>query len=139
MKLRSFILSVLLCVSTVFTSGCSFGKPEAEASNKEKYNTIRAKKNHDLESIFEDFAGDKEENEPTVVKRKTIDTSKPMDINEAILQMEFVSHDFFIFKDKYNTKTKIIKTDIKISKIATMFLMNFGNQFFRRDVFVLGF
>ena len=44
--------------------------------------------------------------QPTVVKRKTIDTSKPMDINEAILQMEFVSHDFFIFKDKYNTKTK---------------------------------
>ena len=73
--------------------------------NKEKYKTIRTKKNHDLESIFEDFAGDKEENEPTVVKRKTIDTSKPMDINEAILQMEFVSHDFFIFKD---SKTKQI-------------------------------
>ncbi len=67
--------------------------------NKEKYNTIRAKKNKDLESIFEDFVGDKEDKEPTVVKRKTIDTSKPMDINEAILQMEFVSHDFFIFKD----------------------------------------
>ena len=28
-----------------------------------------------------------------------------MDINEAILQMEFVSHDFFIFKD---SKTKQI-------------------------------
>ena len=67
--------------------------------NKEKYNTIRAKKNKDLESIFEDFVGDKEDKEPTVVKRKTIDTSKPMEINEAILQLEFVSHDFFIFKD----------------------------------------
>lgn len=67
--------------------------------NKEKYNAIRAKKNKDLESIFEDFDGDKISDEPTVVKRKTIDTSKPMDINEAILQMEFVSHDFFIFKD----------------------------------------
>lgn len=67
--------------------------------NKEKYNIIRAKKNKDLESIFEDFDGDKISDEPTVVKRKTIDTSKPMDINEAILQMEFVSHDFFIFKD----------------------------------------
>ena len=36
---------------------------------------------------------------------KNIYTSKPMDINEAILQMEFVSHDFFIFKD---SKTKQI-------------------------------
>ena len=48
---------------------------------------------------LKDFDGDKISDEPTVVKRKTIDTSKPMDINEAILQMEFVSHDFFIFKD----------------------------------------
>ena len=62
--------------------------------NKEKYNTIRAKKNHDLESIFEDFAGDKEENEPTVVKRKTIDTSKPMDINEAINRLEGITCGF---------------------------------------------
>ena len=40
MKIRSFILSVLLCVSTVFTSGCSFGNPPVNATNKEKYNTV---------------------------------------------------------------------------------------------------
>ena len=39
-----------------------------------------------------------EEEELKVVKRKNIDT-KPMDEEEAILQMELLNHDFFVFKN----------------------------------------
>ena len=30
---------------------------------------------------------------------KKLDLSKPMSLEEAILQMEFVDHDFFVYKD----------------------------------------
>ena len=38
------------------------------------------------------------EDEDLIVKRKTIDV-KPMDEEEAILQMELLNHDFFMFKN----------------------------------------
>lgn len=41
---------------------------------------------------------DEEENQSKIVKRKTI-AMKPMDEEEAILQMELLNHDFFIFKN----------------------------------------
>ncbi|NLL01715.1 MAG: ribosome-associated translation inhibitor RaiA [Mollicutes bacterium] len=48
--------------------------------------------------IFDFENEDAEENKSKIVKRKTID-SKPMDEEEAILQMELLGHDFFIFKN----------------------------------------
>lgn len=46
-----------------------------------------------------DFAVDEEEaSESKIVKRKNID-SKPMDEEEAVLQMELLNHDFFVFKN----------------------------------------
>lgn len=41
---------------------------------------------------------EEEEEEQNIVKRKNIDT-KPMDEEEAILQMELLNHDFFVFKN----------------------------------------
>ena len=41
---------------------------------------------------------EEEEEELKIVKRKNIDT-KPMDEEEAILQMELLNHDFFVFKN----------------------------------------
>lgn len=41
---------------------------------------------------------DTEEEDLKIVKRKNID-SKPMDEEEAILQMELLNHDFFVFKN----------------------------------------
>ncbi len=38
------------------------------------------------------------ENTSTIVKRKTLEL-KPMDEEEAVLQMELLGHDFFIFKN----------------------------------------
>lgn len=46
-----------------------------------------------------DFPMDEEEtSESKIVKRKNID-SKPMDEEEAVLQMELLNHDFFVFKN----------------------------------------
>ena len=39
-----------------------------------------------------------EEEETSIIKRKTIEL-RPMDEEEAILQMELIDHDFFIFKN----------------------------------------
>jgi len=39
-----------------------------------------------------------EENTSTIVKRKTLEL-RPMDEEEAILQMELLGHDFFVFKN----------------------------------------
>ena len=48
------------------------------------------------EMVFDDII-DEEEPEK-IVKRKNIDT-KPMDEEEAILQMNLLNHDFFVFKN----------------------------------------
>ncbi len=45
-----------------------------------------------------DYPEEDEEEEVKIVKRKDID-SKPMDEEEAILQMNLLNHDFFVFKN----------------------------------------
>jgi len=49
--------------------------------------------------MFVDFEIEEEyEDTETIVKRKTIDM-KPMSEEEAILQMDLLGHEFFIFKN----------------------------------------
>ena len=67
--------------------------------NKTKLND-RYKKESFMDFNFdfiEEFEQDKDEEE-LIVKRKSIDI-KPMDEEEAILQMELLNHDFFMFKN----------------------------------------
>ena len=45
-----------------------------------------------------DFEVTEEENEDKIVKRKKVD-GKPMDEQEAILQMELLGHDFYVFNN----------------------------------------
>lgn len=54
-------------------------------SSKENYNFLL------------DFESEEEEDIP-IVKRKNVE-SKPMDEEEAILEMELLNHDFFVFKN----------------------------------------
>ena len=66
--------------------------------NKDKYKSLKAKEKD--EDIFEEFDGDDSDTlNQELVKRKKLDLSKPMSLEEAILQMEFVDHDFFVYKD----------------------------------------
>jgi len=51
----------------------------------------------EMQEMFLNFDVDEEE-ALDIVKRKDIDT-KPMDEEEALLQMELLNHDFFVFKN----------------------------------------
>ena len=62
-------------------------------------NKTKARKNLKQTIIFNDFDVDASEDvDDSIVKRKVIDT-KPMSEEEAILQMELIGHDFFLFKN----------------------------------------
>ena len=47
------------------------------------------------------------EEEEKIVKRKSVEL-KPMDEEEAILQMELLDHDFYIFKNIDNNKVSVV-------------------------------
>lgn len=72
--------------------------------NKEKINSKINK------TIINDFAYDLQdeyEEEETIVKRKTVEL-KPIDEEEAIIQMEMLGHSFFVYKDVNSEKVCII-------------------------------
>ncbi|MRR36418.1 ribosome-associated translation inhibitor RaiA, partial [bacterium] len=45
--------------------------------------------------------------EPALVKTKRL-SSKPMSTDEAILQMELLGHDFFVFRSDDNEGTSVL-------------------------------
>ena len=75
--------------------------------NKERYNSLKQKQAKEYNDIFRDFEA-ADDILPELVKRKSLRLSKPMDINEAILEMEFVNHDFFIYKDSETKNTCVL-------------------------------
>lgn len=77
--------------------------------NKEKLNKKK--------KVIEDFEIDIEDNfmeEEVIVKRKSIEL-KPIDEDEAILQMELLGHNFFVYKD------------IETNKICVLYKRKNGN------------
>ncbi len=75
-----------------------------------KNKTKLKKQTKSVEKIFNlDYETTKEEpTDSKIVKRKTLEM-KPMNEEEAILQLELLGHDFFIFKDMDNTIKVIYK------------------------------
>ena len=71
-------------------------KKQNKVNNKYEYF------NFDYEVLEED-----EEEEKGIVKRKKIDT-KPMDEEEAILEMELLGHNFFVYKDMHTDSVKVL-------------------------------
>lgn len=74
--------------------------------NKTKINKIEKDAAKKLNLTFIDEE-DEEDEERNIVKRKTLST-KPMSEEEAILQMEMLGHDFFVFKDSETSKICIL-------------------------------
>mgnify|MGYP004686853091 CR=1 FL=1 len=72
--------------------------------NKRRLETKRAKSKVDFNLNFETI---EEENQNKIVKRKTVEL-KPMDEEEAILQMELLNHDFYMFKNIETNKLAVI-------------------------------
>lgn len=64
-------------------------------------------KNKVYKSLSLDFEVEKEEEEEHVVKRKTVEV-KPMDEEEAILQLELLGHQFYLYKDVDTNKSAVI-------------------------------
>ena len=63
--------------------------------NKDRIKKIKGSENFGISTSFKT---DVDKNNAKIVKRKTVET-KPMDEEEAILQMELINHDFFVFKN----------------------------------------
>lgn len=60
---------------------------------------IASKKNKEVKDFAYDYIQSiEEESEEKIVKRKKIEV-KPMDEEEAILQMELLGHEFYLYKD----------------------------------------
>jgi len=73
-------------------------------------NKTRMHKNINKESIRDfklDYETENIENNEVIVKHKVIET-KPMDEEEAILQMELIDHDFFVFKNSNTNEFNIL-------------------------------
>ena len=72
-------------------------------------NKTRIKKRHkEVPTAFVlDFEVDEEENKNEIVKRKEVD-GKPMSEEEAILQMNLIDHDFFVYKDADTNKVNVV-------------------------------
>lgn len=76
-----------------------FSVDKLERQIRKNKTRIKQKPNHDSMDVFIDFEVEEEEiPTATIVKRKTIDM-KPMSEEEAILQMNLVDHEFFVFKN----------------------------------------
>ena len=75
---------------------------------KNKTRLIQRRTKENLNDINLDFDNsDIDEDKNKIVKRKTLDT-KPMSEEEAILQMNMLGHEFFIYKDSKSNNTCIL-------------------------------
>ena len=74
--------------------------------NKTKINKIEKDAAKKLNFAFMEN-NDEDEEDTIIVRRKTLNT-KPMDEEEAMLQMEMLGHDFFVYKDRDTKRVCII-------------------------------
>jgi putative sigma-54 modulation protein len=54
------------------------------------------------------IAGMSEDNEPQIVKTKQFSLNPPMNAEEAVLQLELVGHDFFVFKNAASGDVNVV-------------------------------
>lgn len=73
--------------------------------NKTRIMSKQGKTSHDFDMIV--IETEKETEEKKIVKRKSVEV-KPMDEEEAILQMELLGHQFYMYKDSNTNKTAVV-------------------------------
>ena len=73
--------------------------------NKTRLMSKQVKTNHDFDMTL--IETEKESEERKIVKRKKVEV-KPMDEEEAILQMELLGHQFYMYKDSNTNKTAVV-------------------------------
>lgn len=81
------------------------------AKYKEKIRTRKGSENkkpmNDLKLSVYDYDEDSAIDEPTVVISKQI-PAKPMDIEEAIMQMDLMNRNFFVFRNAENSEINVV-------------------------------
>ena len=82
----------------------SITKLERQLSNNKT--KLQSKHRINKELVF-DSEYEEEEPTETIVKRKTVSV-KPMDEEEAMLQMELLGHQFYLYKDAETNKATVI-------------------------------
>ena len=75
--------------------------------NKTRIASTKKKEAKDFAYNYIEEIEDEEDEEPSVVKRKKIDL-KPMDEEEAILQMELLGHSFYLYKDSETNNATLV-------------------------------
>ena len=75
--------------------------------NKTRIASSKKKEVRDFAYNYIEEIEDEEDDEPSVVKRKKIDL-KPMDEEEAILQMELLGHSFYLYKDSETNNATLV-------------------------------
>ena len=73
--------------------------------NKTKLQSKKIKDSKEI--IFDYIEENKEDEEESIVKRKKIEV-KPMSEEEAIIQMELLGHQFYLFKDADTMKPSLV-------------------------------
>lgn len=72
-----------------------------------KNKTKLQSKNRISKDLLFNYEYEEEEPKETIVKRKSVDV-KPMDEEEAMLQMELLGHQFYLYKDADTNKATVI-------------------------------
>ena len=75
--------------------------------NKTRIASSKKKEVRDFAYNYIEEIEDEEDEAPSVVKRKKIDL-KPMDEEEAILQMELLGHSFYLYKDSETNNATLV-------------------------------
>lgn len=75
--------------------------------NKTRLMSKKVKPSYDFNFSKIEVADEKEKEDHKVVKRKTVEV-KPMNEEEAILQMELLGHQFYMFKDSDTDKDAVV-------------------------------
>lgn len=81
---------------------------------------LQSKKIRDSKEIIFDYIEEDKDEEEVIVKRKKIEV-KPMSEEEAIIQMELLGHQFYLFKDADTMKPSLVykRTDGQYGIIET--------------------
>ena len=87
-----------------------------------KYKTRLSRKSKDNKLAFNVASIEplEHEEEDVIVKTKSI-SPKPMDMEEAIMQMELIGHSFFVYRDVETYGTEKVSQDVILSAIKNEF------------------
>lgn len=85
-----------------------FESLEKANSQVKKYNErLKKQRKYTKEELANPVQIEEEEEQPRIVKVKTFPV-KPMSLNEAILQIDLLDHDFFIFRDEETNEINVL-------------------------------